>query len=169
MKLRYSILIMMALFLSLATTSAIAKDKNPHPRPFSGSVIGQAEFPENGNCLDVTGAWWQTLSVAVGELTHMGRSEYFSSHCSTVDGSALAGGEATIVAANGDELWIAYSGTTIAPPPIITISLENIVLGGTGRFEGATGFITGYAFVTFLGLDAPSFPIELTFNGYIIY
>lgn len=169
MKLSNFVLIIFALFLALATTSATAGNANTHTRPFFGTLAGEAEFPLNDNCDGVTGAPWQTLTYAAGKMSHMGRSEYLSAHCSTLDGSALVGGEATIVAANGDEIWLAYTGKTIAGPPIITIIAEHIIIGGTGRFENATGVFTGYVFVTFMGMEAPSMPVEFVFAGMITY
>ena len=50
-------------------------------------------------------------------------------------------GEATWAAANGDEVWITFAGQFVpTATPGLFDNVETIeVVGGTGRFEGATG------------------------------
>jgi hypothetical protein len=141
---------------------------NPHPRPIIGTLTGEVAFPLNDECEGITGAWWQTTTVAVGEMDHFGLTEHYSTHCATLDGMSLVGGEASFVAANGDELWTTYTGQVLAPPPVIAILAEYVVTGGTGRFEGASGTIMAMVYVTFVGMEAPN-PIELDFAGTIAY
>ena len=81
---------------------------------------------------------------------------------------SLVGGEAYFVAANGDELWMTYTGQVLAPPPVFVVLGEYIVTGGTGRFEGASGTIMAKVYVTLVGMEVPN-PIEMNFAGTIAY
>ena len=137
-------------------------------------MSGEAVFDFSSDaCLPVTNAPWQTVSNLSGNLTHMGRSEYFSTHCSTLDGTSLVNGVATLVAANGDEIWLTYTAELISPllpPPVVLVYLvENVVVGGTGRFEDASGEIASLAYVTIEAFTDPSSPLDFDFAGTIIY
>ena len=171
---RNAIRYLLALFLVLSSALVIAagngpeKAHNPNPRPIMGTLNGEVTFPLNDACKNVTGAWWQTTTVAVGEMDHFGLTEHYSTHCSTLDGMSLVSGEASFVAANGDELWTTYTGQVLAGPPVIMILAEYVVTGGTGRFEGASGTIMAMVYVTLVGMEVPN-PIEMNFAGTIAY
>jgi hypothetical protein len=79
------------------------------------------------------------------------------------------GGVATFTAANGDEVWATYTATTVAPPPLIVQEADFIIVGGTGRFEHASGHLWGMVYVTFEGFDDPSWPLRFVFAGTIAY
>jgi hypothetical protein len=167
---------LLALLLVFFTASAVG-GKNNHakyyPKQFMGSMTGEAvgDFV-SGACLPVTGAPWQTISSVSGWLTHMGHSEYFSTHCSTLDGSALVNGEATLVAEDGDEVWLTYSAELLStfPAPQVVYLVRNRVEGGTGRFEHAHGDILMIVIVTpdFSDPFAPM-PLMMTFSGKLKY
>ena len=63
-----------------------------------------------------------------------------------------------LVAANGDEVWMTYSGyapyPVIGVPSTIVVDVDFTIVGGTGRFADASGGgeMTGYV----------EFPGELT-------
>jgi len=165
---------LLTLLLACFSATVVSAGDNPYPRPFFGSMTGEGTFDfTSGACLDVTGAPWQSISSLVGNLTHLGLSEYHSTHCSTLDGFHLVGGEATLVAANGDEIWLTYSGELISPflpPPVVLVyEVHNVVVGGTGRFEGASGEIMILVFVTIEDLSVLSAPVDMEFAGNIIY
>jgi hypothetical protein len=155
--------------LALVTAASVSTATNPNFRPFKGSSAGEATFPESEACLDVTGSFWQTLSVSEGRMSHLGRMTLTTSHCSTLDGSAAVGGEATFTAANGDELWATYTAVTVAPPPLIIQESDFVIVGGTGRFENATGWLRGVIYVTFEGFEDPSWPLEFAIAGAVAY
>ena len=71
---------------------------------------------------------------ASGVASHMGPVQIQISHCPQIVGHA--NGHATYVADNGDELWFEYEHTTTEP------SFPMSIVGGTGRFAGATGVAT---------------------------
>jgi len=78
----------------------------------------------------------------------------------------------TLAAANGDEVSITYSGAAPFPGPgteVIVVEMDFEVVGGTGRFAGATGGgeMTGY--IVFAGFDAPVWPASWVWEGTIGY
>ncbi len=102
-------------------------------RPFEAEYVGAAhwEFPgvyEPG-CSEVT-----TISDATGKATHLGAVEFASWHCPG-EPDYIMDGYATIVAANGDELYVRYDYDPFDETNRIPITFD----GGTGRFVGATG------------------------------
>jgi len=99
--------------IAVASTGAAANDV--HARPFWGSVSGPVTFIDIGVCNDSTGAEWQTMWMGTGNLTHLGRTEVQGAHCSTPDGAFAVGGGATLTAANGDEIVLTYTATTVHP------------------------------------------------------
>lgn len=169
MRLRSFLCVTMALGFVITGTSAFGADKQPKLRPFWGNLAGEATFPESEACSEVTGAPWQTLSVTEGKMTHLGRTALSTAHCSTPDGSFAVGGVATFTAANGDQVWATYTATTVAGPPLIVQEADFIIVGGTGRFENASGHLVGMVYVTFEGFDDPSWPLKFVFAGTIAY
>ena len=164
---------LLVLLVACFSVTAVGNGDNPKPRPFKGSMSGEATFDfVSGACLDVTGAPWQTLSYLTGDLSHLGESEWFTSHCATLDGQQLVNGEATLVAANGDEIWMTYTAELISPfilPGVLLYAQENIVVGGNGRFEGASGEFLTLVAVTIDDLTAPTTPVSGDFAGTISY
>lgn len=136
-------------------------------RPFKGSMNGEVTFVPDGGCpIGI-----RTLSDATGEASHLGNSVLSSGHC-TPTGDQISGGMMTLVAANGDEVNVAYTGTAPFPAPgteIIVADIDFEILGGTGRFEGATGRgdMTGY--IVFAGFGEPVWPASWVWTGTIGY
>jgi hypothetical protein len=159
--------------LAISAPAVLASDRQPHPRPFWGNLTGQATFPQSGACLAITGAPWQTLSVTEGRVTHLGRTSLSTSHCSTLDGSAAVNGVATFTAANGDEVWAIYTATTVvwpSPPDMLLVQESDFtVVGGTGRFDGASGHLQGTVYVTYEGINDPSWPLRFVLSGTLVY
>lgn len=89
-----------------------------------------------------------------GNATHLGKVTVRFTFCCDVSTGAYWGTEATFVAANGDELWL-----TIPLGQIVPNHGDNShyyqtrfddpmpIVGGTGRFQGATGLLTTNAWV----------------------
>jgi hypothetical protein len=74
-----------------------------------------------------------------GIATHLGRFSVAFSFCSRPD-LTLADGQGTFVAANGDRLHFTFEGTSApASPPSLTFTSFATFVGGTGRFENASG------------------------------
>jgi hypothetical protein len=104
----------------------------------------------------LTGTFTQTLvhvyppitsvrATVTGPISHLGRSTVELSGLGTVD----AGGNpipipgtaaATITAADGDQIFTVFHWTAnLSVPGIYALQGPFVVVGGTGRFEGATG------------------------------
>jgi len=101
---------------------------------------------------------------ATGHATQLGDFTYDFPH--TVGRSvtpATATGTATFTAANGDQVFASISGeaTPVAPGVLLVVELGTI-LGGTGRFEGASG-----SFVMERLIDAINLTTEGSFDGTI--
>jgi hypothetical protein len=149
-----------ALILSLFTMSAVAGD-NPKARPFKGTLYGEATFLPDNDC----DSGFITLASTRGDLSHLGDTLYESSHCT----GPVAIGTGSLVAANGDELYFNYYTPTVEVGPIIIQEGTFFITGGTGRFAGAIGEVTGTIYITFEGMADPSWPIEIVFAGTLVY
>jgi hypothetical protein len=120
---------------------------------------------------DPTQCFMHTVLQGSGQGTHVGHFDIQQSHCFAYPPSLptleTVDGHATITAANGDQLEFTYEGDfthLFGPEGPIAVHIEGEieVVGGTGRFEGATG--SG----TYLG-SAP-YPVtagSMTFEGVI--
>jgi hypothetical protein len=95
-----------------------------------------------------------------------------SDHC-TPPVDQILGGQMTFLAANGDELRATYTGTVLpfelVPGAIITVDIDLVITGGTGRFEGATGEADMKAFVIFEGFPDPDWAAMWIWEGTISY
>lgn len=155
--------------------------------PFQMHVVG-ADRPLNmspgfpfvrdtfaGRC-SLPSDWVTTIDLR-GTAEHLGRVSVVASHCTQIDifttpnPGVFQDGEMVVSAANGDDLWLSYAGTFTFTPQgapdvgVTDISFSTItVVGGTGRFEGATGSLTGHAVDIF-----PAGPHTASFAGWIVY
>jgi hypothetical protein len=160
--------LVLILLLLMLTPITMAGD-NPTHRPFVGTFSGLANFPFVDDCIGLTGVPFQTVAMMIGHMSHLGRTEFETAHCATPDGMYALYGEATMTAANGHEVTFTYTADTIAPPPLIVQAISMVVTGGTGRFEGASGELTGHVYINFLGIGVPDWPIEFVLSGWIVY
>lgn len=104
-------------------------------RPFKGEAVGEVTFAF-GPCADGP----QVTTHATGKASHMGWVEATWVHCALGASGGFVDQEATLVAANGDELHLA--GDNEAGDA----TYEVAIVDGTGRFEGASGSV----FVSFV-------------------
>ena len=124
-------LVLAVVFISPAAAMGAARGTN---RPLTGAVTLTTTL----NLITLAGT-----QVASGQLSQLGKV--------TDSGDlqfALVGPNGfsftvtyTIVAANGDKLFANGSGTGNSGPPITSTS-TNTIVGGTGRFAGASGKFT---------------------------
>jgi hypothetical protein len=160
------VLLMAAAMLSIAVP-ALGTDSDA--RPFKGSMNGSVLFEPDPAC-DNNPWLIRTDSQATGEVSHLGSTVMTSAHC-TPAVETIEGGEMTLVAANGDRVFIEYEGT--APPPnqdgIIIADVDFVIVGGDGRFTGATGGGDMTAFIVFEGLADPEWPASWVWSGTIGY
>jgi hypothetical protein len=126
-----------SLTLAIVATSSAAAAGNPGGRPVQGTRTTTTTLDPN------TGA---ATSTSVGDLAHVGAftglaNEQFS--VPTPQGTFTFTGTATLVAANGDELFASFAGSGAATSATTrTSSNTYTILGGTGRFADASGTLT---------------------------
>jgi hypothetical protein len=131
--------ILMACALALVVFTAAASAKSV-TRPFKGSVSGGVWYQSVGDPAVLT-----TMSSAVGNARHMGRIEMTPHHPTPADrGPDYGPGDMVLTAANGDEVWITYTGhldfdPTAAAGTWFEGPISCTITGGTGRFAHSSG------------------------------
>lgn len=154
-----ALMLVVVLLLSLALPAMAATT-----RPFRGSFQGVAGFAEPRCGSDVTLGF-----AAIGTATHLGRIEGQASNCSDASFPVAAvdvrDGVVTFVAADGSTVTAEYEGVQQAPVNgVAAYSLTMTVVGGTGRFEGASGNWAVNGLLDFIHLT-----ITGAFDGWIAY
>jgi hypothetical protein len=130
---RLSIVIFGALlagFLALAPAALLAGDEVP----FKGKATSQFVGEDLANLRTY-------FEIVDGNVTHLGKVTGSAVvHWMQVGPNAYVpiGASITLVAANGDELYLTHTPTGWDPTTATSYADYNIT-GGTGRFEGATG------------------------------
>jgi hypothetical protein len=146
--------LMPILFLLLGTIPVSAVE-----RPFALSGTGVATLITNEAGMPI-GA----IPTGSGTATHLGQWTVTGNVAYTPDANGVlhSSGDATITASNGDKVQIKIEGV-LDPVAGMDQGLFHIV-GGTGRFEGATGDAN---FV--VQLNPPTGGFDLTVVGKINY
>ena len=132
---------------TILTEGEIASSKNSNNGnhenavPFIGDYVTTAVFLQGPAVQRITG---------VGQATHLGQNTFVANatvNFGTPPPFAIAG-TTTFTAANGDEFYTQFTGTS-TPTGNGTSrgDINHTVVGGTGRFEHATGSLTGIALV----------------------
>jgi hypothetical protein len=121
--------LMLTLFLLLGTIPASAVER---PFALNGAGVATLITDASGN---LTGA----IATGSGTATHLGQWTVAGNVTYTPDNDGVlhSGGQATLVAANGDKLQIQIDGI-LDPIAGVDQGVFHFV-GGTGRFEGASG------------------------------
>jgi hypothetical protein len=119
--------------------------------PFKSNSFSGISIPI-GICED--GRYLMQLE-GVGQVTHMGKVTWLSTHCLDFQTFAYSEGTAVLTAANGDELYATYYGQ-VDPFESTWIEYETWS-GGTGRFADAVG-----ESVTSGPVDLTQFPLTWT-------
>jgi len=123
----------------------VCEGADPVTKPFNAMWTGTVYVSER--CADpnftspIQGPIFQTINVGKGVSTLSGKSDWFSVVCFYfTSGTAMAGsGWGIVTAANGDMLHVRIQNTVdLSKDPPEWAETETTV-GGTGRFEGATG------------------------------
>ena len=121
--------LMLTLLLLLGTMPALAVE-----RPFALHGSGVATL-----ITDPSGVPIGAVATGSGTATHLGQWTVTGNpkYTPDADGVLHSSGEATITAANGDKLQVQING--ILDPVAGVDQGVFYFLGGTGRFEGASG------------------------------
>jgi hypothetical protein len=158
-------------------------NRTQHDLPFKGSLDGVANFifdeTERAARCRTTNVPFVTESRGSGNASHMGRLTWSSSHCTEDPRDeppyyVFERGEWILVAANGDEIHMEYTGeqndpiNQDDPQPMILVG-HGTITGGTGRFANATGWIEmrGEVRLPPGGLYAPDWPVHFDLEGRI--
>ena len=133
-----SLLAVSGLLIAMVAAPAGAKsDARPFKAFMTGEMFWEVEVEE---CEGVTPDAVRSNMDATGRVSHLGRSTMTGRHC-TPAGAEYGPSVATLVAANGDEVYMDYSGVcpalTLPIGDVLTCSFVFDVVGGTGRFDGA--------------------------------
>jgi hypothetical protein len=102
--------------------------------------------------------------TATGTGSHLGRFTATYPHCVNFTANTFSG-TATFNASNGDQLVVLLEGSADDPTCMTTcdVSFTGTIIGGTGRFEGAEGTLTGTGRVD-LGASTITAAFEGTIN-----
>ena len=142
------------------STSAAAVSKMSRAVPFKGEYATTVQVLSGPPML-------RQRITGNGHATHLGKSSFVA--LSTVNLTTPppfgVGGTAIFYAANGDEFYTAFSGTsTPIGGGMSNVILTHTISGGTGRFENASGSFTG------ITVANPAMPTgSITYEGYISY
>lgn len=126
--------------LTIWLAAPIAYADSEHMRPLKGQ-FSYTGFPTPtiDTACPIIG-----MNVGSGVLSHLGKVVFVSRECNSPQGPnfVMEGGEMMITAPNGDTLKATYSGTFVPTenPAIFQLSGTTYkIIGGTGRFEHASG------------------------------
>jgi hypothetical protein len=161
---RFSASIGLALLLSVALASPVsAGDQRPIRGQFNGSGVDVSQ-----RCPDAL-----TIGFTIdGVLSHLGRMTGRGTNCTEftlgTESVPIWDGIATIRAADGSTLTLAYAGQQDAPANgVAAFTHSDTVVGGTGRFARATGELTVQGLVDFSAF--PDVSVSGTVAGWIAY
>jgi hypothetical protein len=106
--------------------------------PFSGVDAGSFVITQTPSPTVVA-----TRDTATGHGTHVGAFSLVATEHVDLASLAVSDGAFTLVAANGDALYGTYAGEgrTTVDPAVIAYRASGPIIGGTGRFAGASGFL----------------------------
>lgn len=114
-----------------ATTSTI----------FEARQVSHGDLQILGWC-DQAGGVVLAEAPGTGTFTHLGRFEIQQLNCMNLATGVITAGEATMTAANGDELHLTYEGRVLPGMEPQTMELFYVRNGGTGRFAHGEGEMT---------------------------
>ena len=89
-------------------------------------------------------------------LRHLGRATATAEETATFTATGpIISNTTTYTAANGDQLFVAFSGSGTLPDQnlVVSVSGTETVTGGTGRFAGATGSLSRTGLVSTASLS----------------
>jgi hypothetical protein len=140
---RTLLILMSLLALAVVAPAAAVAKQGGTDRPLKGSGSGTTT-------VNVATTPFPGSTEGTARLSHLGKTSYSSNFAVTLTGpdTFTIAGTQTFVAANGDMLFLSFSGTgtfagVFAPGQTTETRLSYAVTGGTGRFDDASGTLTG--------------------------
>lgn len=161
------------LVLGFATPAAAADEV-----PIKGTVLGDHWIDPSAPGCEPGTADWEFYSSGTGQMSHLGRVEYFLRQCTVFNpeqGTAVSSGTIMFTAANNDTLVVAQemNSQIIGDFAGFTLEATWTVVDGTGRFTHATGSGSMDGVGDIPGGDAlfdlPDGAAQLNFVGKIAY
>lgn len=129
---RRSTLIALMLLVALGAAPIAVAEEHGKARPIQATMTGEMRWTIDWSdpVCPVT-----TVTDSRGTMSHLGWTTVHWTHCPPMVLPTYSNAHAVFVAANGDRLIATYGNDDMSSPMPITI------IGGTGRFEGATGHL----------------------------
>ena len=139
MRRRTLLVLISVLALVVVAPEVAAAKAGGTDRPWKGSLSGPVT-------IDTSTVPFQATSEGTGTVAHLGKVTYRVDFTITpeADGTFTLAGTVEFVAANGDQVFTAFTGSAQPTGPVAgtTATTNATITGGTGRFEGASGSIT---------------------------
>jgi hypothetical protein len=131
----------LAVALGVVAPGAGVAKRGGTDRPVKGSTSGTST-------LDL--ATGTGTSQGTGRFSHLGKTTYTLNFSFALSGptTVALSGTGTLVAANGDQVFVTFTGTATVPSPVpavgqsVEFTFVSTITGGTGRFSDASGTTT---------------------------
>jgi hypothetical protein len=126
-------IVLVALLLSVFTMPMASAARGGTDRPVRAELAGSLTWAYDWDSLDCPVT---TLTESTGRMSHLGRVSASWQHCPLMDESGgYRNGHVVFTAANGDTVEAVYE------TPDGELPWDLVVIGGTGRFQEATGIL----------------------------
>jgi hypothetical protein len=149
------VLTSMLLAFAIAAPGIAAAKRGGTDRPLKGSTSATTTV----NIATQTGT-----SQGTAVVSHLGRSSFTLNFAFTITGGTVnVTGTGTLVAANGDEVFVTFTGTATPPAPVPAVGQRipgsNVftITGGTGRFSDASGTFTSTGALEIVSITGTTF------------
>ena len=166
MKRRTLLVLMGLLALAVVAPGAALAKKGGTDRPWKGKGSGTTTFSV-ATFPSVPGS-----TEGTARFSHLGKTSYTSTFTVTFTGPGTFNltGTQTLVAANGDTLTLSFTGTgtitgAFGPGQTSETMVTWNVTGGTGRFDDASGSLTGTVVTEVVSVDGSTATGTHTFTA----
>jgi hypothetical protein len=141
-----------------ASSRSAAMERSGTSRPFAGSCTLTFNPPPVP-----PPAVHHQVDTGTCQLTHLGLTQFYGEQDINFAAGTQSGWR-TLTAANGDKLYITHTGRSmLVGPGLVSFVAQMTIVGGTGRFVGATGGGQGTGLAT-VATRTASLTIDATIN-----
>ena len=167
MRVRTLLVLMSVLALVVVAPEVAVAKAGGTERPLKGSGSGTTTF-------DVASVPFPASGEGTATLSHLGTASYSLNYVILpgAPGTFSVAGTGTFVAANGDELSVAFTGSGHDTSAATSETMVHVIVtGGTGRFQGADGTLTGTVITTTTSIVGTTVTADqtLTLDGSFSY